>query len=555
MSPSPHPSRHWTITAMTLCGLVALPILTVCASFFFATADIWGHLLDTVFPRYVGTSLLLMLLVGGGVTVGGVGTAWLVTMCRLPGARWLEWALLLPMAMPAYVVAYTFTDLFAYAGPVQSTLRLWFGWRTAAEYWFPAIRSTGGAAAVLTLVLYPYVYMLARTAFLEQSVCVLEVARTLGRGPWRAFWSVAFPLARPAIVAGVALALMETLNDFGTVDYFAVDTLSTGIYRTWLGLGQPLAAAQLGAVLTGFVFLLLSVERWSRGQARFHHTTPRYRALPRLPLSPSATGLALLFCLLPIVLGFALPLLVLASWAWNSGLDRLLSRDFTILAGNSFLLACLSAVLAVSVALVLAYAQRLSPRPLTRALCRVAALGYAIPGSVIAVGILIPLTATDRFLSSSLRALTGWSPGLILTGTLVALIYAYLVRFLAVSLNGVEASLGKVTPSMEAAARTLGQTPSGTLRRVHLPILRGSLLAAGLLVFVDVLKELPATLLMRPFNFDTLAVRTYNLASDERLSDAAAPALAIVLVGLLPVLLLSRAIARSRPGASSSSRS
>lgn len=538
----------WLVAVLALAALVALPVLVVTGNLLVPSGDVWTHLAATVLGSYIGNSLLLMAGVGAGVAIGGVGTAWLVTMCRFRLSRTLEWALLLPMAMPAYVVAYTYTDLLDYSGPVQSALRAVFGWSSARDYWFPDIRSLGGAIAVMVMVLYPYVYILARAAFLEQSVCVLEASRTLGRGPWRAFAQVALPLARASIIAGIALALMETLNDFGTVQYFAVDTFTTGIYRTWLGMGQPIAAAQLGAVLMIFVAALIVTERLSRGGAKSHHTTSRYRRLPRIPLTGWRGGLALAFSTLPVLLGFVAPALVLAGWTLQVGLENSFGGDFSRLAGNSLILALIAGITAVAVALVLAYAQRLHPRPLIRFAVRVASLGYAVPGSVIAVGILVPLVAADRALAHGIESWTGRSPGLLMTGTIFALIYAYLVRFLAVSTNSIEASLAKVTPSLEAAARTLGCGTVSALRRVHIPMIRGSLLSAALLVFVDVMKELPATLIMRPFNFDTLATRTFTLASDERLADAGAPALAIVLVGLVPVLLLSRAIAKSRPG-------
>jgi iron(III) transport system permease protein len=543
------PGRGWSVTVFILVVVVSLPVLAVTANLLRPAGEIWTHLVETVLLTYVLNSIWLMLGVGLAVAIGGVGTAWLVTMCRFPFSRSLEWALLLPMAMPAYVVAYTYTGLLDYAGPVQSLLRAAFGWNSAREYWFPDIRSLGGAIGVMAMVLYPYVYMLARAAFLEQSVCVLEASRTLGCRPWRAFLQVALPLARPAVAAGVALALMETLNDFGTVHYFAVDTFTTGIYRTWLGMGEPAAAAQLGAVLMMFVLALVLAERLSRGSRRFHHTTGRYRRLPRLRLRPVAAATALLFCLIPILLGFVIPAGVLALWTAEGGFALLSpGGDFLALARNSMVLAMVTGLVAVAVALLLVYAQRLHPRPLVRGGVRLASLGYAIPGSVIAVGTLVPLTAVDRVLADFAQNRLGWSIGLLLTGSIVGLVYAYVVRFLGVAVGGVEASLNKVTPSMEAAARTLGEGSLGTLRRVHLPIIRGSLLSAGLLVFVDVMKELPATLIMRPFNFDTLATRTFTLASDERLAEAGAPALAIVLVGLLPVVLLSRTIARSRPG-------
>ncbi|NFV80444.1 ABC transporter permease [Magnetospirillum aberrantis] len=539
------PPNAWVLTISVLAGLVSLPVLAVVANLAAPSLDIWRHLAATVLPAYVGNSLLLMLGVGLGVAVGGVGAAWLVTMCRFPGSRGLEWALLLPMAMPAYVVAYTYTGLLDFAGPVQGALRLLGGWASARDYWFPEIRSLGGAVTVMTLVLYPYVYILARTAFLEQSVCVLEASRTLGRTPWQAFVGVALPLARPAIAAGVALALMETLNDFGTVQYFAVDTFATGIYRTWMGMGQPAVAAQLGAMLMLFVLVLIVVERLSRGAARAHHTTPRYRSLPRIRLRRWRAFLAFVFCAAPVAFGFAIPAITLAAWSSGSETDV---AAFVALAGNSLILATVTGGLAVLVALVLAFGRRLHPTLFLAVLLRLTSLGYAIPGGVIAVGILVPLTALDREIAAFARQHLGLGVGLLMTGSVGALVYAYLVRFLAVAANTVEASLDKVTPNMEAAARTLGLSPLATLRRVHAPIMRGSLLSAALLVFVDVMKELPATLIIRPFNFDTLATRTFTLASDERLADAALPALAIVAAGLAPVVLLSRAIARSRPG-------
>ncbi|CAA7613987.1 Binding-protein-dependent transporter inner membrane component [Magnetospirillum sp. LM-5] len=526
----------WSAASLVIAILVGAPVLVVAGHLFAPSGEVWAHLAATVLADYIVNSLWLMVGVGAGVTFGGVGVAWLVTMCRFPGSRMLEWALLLPMAMPAYVVAYTYTGLLDYAGPVQSGLRAVFGWSSARDYWFPEIRSLGGAIWVMTMVLYPYVYMLARAAFLEQSVCVLEASRTLGRSPWRAFREVALPLARPAIAAGVALALMETLNDFGTVHYFAVDTFTTGIYRTWLGLGQPAVAAQLGAVLMVFVLGLVLVERMSRGAGRTHHTTSRWRTLPRFRLKGLRALAAQIFCCAPLLLGFLVPAATLAAWSWEVGADQVFAADFAGLVTNSFILAAVAAGAAVLVAVVLGYAQRLDPSGLNLGAVRLASLGYAVPGSVIAVGTLVALGFVNQVV------------GLMLIGSVAALVYAYLVRFLAVSFNAVEASLGKVTASIEAASRTLGKGPFATLWRVHVPIIRGSLLSAALLVFVDVMKELPATLIMRPFNFDTLAVRAFSLASDERLADAAAPALAIVLVGLVPVIGLSRAIARSRPG-------
>ncbi|WP_089687103.1 ABC transporter permease [Billgrantia gudaonensis] len=531
---------------LAVAAVVALPVLVVLAHIVMPTDGIWQHLASTVLPRYLRNTLVLTLAVGLGTLIIGTGTAWLVVMCRFPGRRLFEWALLLPLAVPTYVIAYAYTDFLQFAGPMQSWLRDLFGW-SHGDYWFPNIRSLGGAATLITLVLYPYVYLLARAAFLEQSVCVLDVGRTLGRGPWRLFASVAVPLARPAIVGGVSLVLMETLNEFGAVQFFGVDTFTTGIYRTWFGMGEPVAAAQLAACLLLFVIVLVLLERASRGKRRYHHTTNRYQQLPEYRLRGWRAVGAWLACTLPVLIGFIVPSGILAQLAVQEG-DALLGSRFMDFAGNSLLLASVAALVAVALAVVLSYGVRLNDTPLTRMATRIAAMGYAIPGSVVAVGILIPFAWLDSTLNAWTKTHYGIVIGLIFSGSAFILIYAYVVRFLAVSFNAVEASLGKVTPSMDAAARTLGQSPAGTLKRVHTPLMRGSLLAAGILVFVDVMKELPATIILRPFNFDTLAVRAHNLASDERLAEASTASLAIVAVGIIPVILLSLAMRRSRPG-------
>jgi iron(III) transport system permease protein len=427
---------------------------------------------------------------------------------------------------------------------VQSLLRDTMGWGRD-DYWFPQIRSLGGAIVVMSLVFYPYVYLLARAAFLEQCTCMLDVSRTLGRGPWSSFLRVAMPLARPAIAGGVALALMETLADFGTVQYFGVNTFTTGIYRTWFALGEPAAAAQLAGVLMLFVLLVLTLERVSRGPAKYQHTAQsRQRSSYRL--AGGRGLLATAACALPVALGFALPVLVLGKMSLERG-DALLGGMFLELAANSFGLAALAALVTAAVALVVGYGLRLRPTPVMRASARIAGLGYAIPGAVIAVGVLLPFARLDNALDAWMRANFGIATGLLLTGTIAVLVFAYLVRFLALALSTVEAGLAKVNRNLDDAARILGRSPAGTLARVHVPLIWGSVLTAVILVFVDVLKELPATLILRPFNFETLAVRVYRFASDERLAEASTAALAIVLVGLLPVILLSRAIARAHP--------
>jgi len=538
--------RLLTVFAVSLAVLLALPVIVVLLNLFAPSTDTWRHLVDTVLGEYIANSLLLMLGVAFGVMIGGVTTAWITTMCSFPGRRVFEWALLLPMAVPAYVMAYAYTDLLQFTGPVQTALRELTGWG-GHDYWFPGVRSLGGAIVMLSLVLYPYVYLLARAAFLEQSDSMIEVARVSGYGPWSTFRRVALPLARPGIVAGTALALMEALADYGTVAYFGVQTFTTGIFRAWFSLGDPVAAAQLSAMLLGFVFLVLLLERVSRRGAAFHSASHRKRLRNVYHLRGARAAVAVSFCVMPLVFGFLLPAGIMAHMAITSG-DAQFGARYLTLTGNTVTLATVTAGLAVMLALVVGYAGRVSPTRLVRAANRVAGLGYAVPGAVIAVGVLIPVTRLDHVLAGWIQSMTGVSPGLILTGGMAALVYAYLARFFAVSLQAVDAGLARITPSMNDAARSLGLGPGATLMRVHAPLLWRSALSAGLLVFVDVMKELPATFVMRPFNFDTLAVQAYNLASDERLAEASTAALTIVLVGLLPLIVLSRMMLRPERG-------
>ncbi len=533
----------WTMVAIAIAALISTPVLLVLSSIFADSGEIWNHLASTVLPRYLLNSFLLTLGVGIGAFVIGVSNAWLVTMCEFTGDRLFQWALLLPFSAPAYILAYTYTEFLEFYGPVQTSLRDIFGWSSVSDYWFPNIRSIGGAIALLTLTLYPYVYLLTRVAFLEQSSRTLEASRSLGRGPWRSFFTVALPLARPAIIAGLALALMETLNDFGTVKYFGVDTFTTGIYRTWLGMGERVASAQLAAVLMLFILWLIVLELWSRRQAKFYQSGSHNQHLQRFQLRGIRNFLAVVACSIPIILGFLLPAgLLLQKTIVNKG--KTFDSRFWSFASHSLILATVTAVLAVAIALVLAYGVRLNPSLGMRLAARVAAMGYAVPGSVIAVGILIPIGRLDNAIDSWMRSLFGISTGLLLSGTIAALVFAYLVRFLAVAFGTVESSLGKIKPSLDEAARSLGHNSGSTLVKVHAPMMWGGLLTAAMLTFVDVMKELPATMVIRPFNFDTLAVRVYNLASDERLTEAAGPALAIVLVGMVPVILLSWRIGR-----------
>ena len=541
-------SRWWRLGALAVAGSVSVPVVAVVWLAFGPGAEIWSHLAATVLPHYVLTTLLLMLGVGAGTLAIGVGTAWLVTMCRFPGGRFYEWALLLPLAMPAYIVAYVYTDLLEYAGPVQSGLRGLFGWQSSRDYWFPEIRSTAGAVAMLTLTLYPYVYLLARTAFIEQSVAAFEVSRTLGQSAWASFWRVALPMARPAIVVGVALALMETLNDYGTVDFFAVNSFTVGIVNVWTNMNSTAGAAQMACMLLVVVGGLMWLERSARRRRRFHGAVAKHRPLPSYPLRAGRAALAVAACLAPIAAGFVLPAAVLAGYAVDNYGAALDAAYFGYL-GHSLGLSAAAALAAVVIATFLAYALRLDNRPLLRAATRVAGIGYVVPGAVLAVGLIVPLAGLDNRVDQFFRAAFGVSTGLILSGTVFALIFGYVVRFLALSFGAVESGLGRVPRNLDDAARSLGCAPGGLLRRVHAPLLRGSVLTAVILVFVDSMKELPMTVLLRPFNYETLATFVHQYASDELLDQAALAALTIAAAGILPVILLSRVIAASRPSA------
>ena len=530
-----------TVGATVIAFMVTIPILNVVGSLFVSADEgIWAHLIQTVLPRYVANSAALVIGVGSLACLLGVPAAWFTAVCEFRYRRLFVWMLPLPLAMPAYIVAYTYTGLLDYPGPVQSAIRNLTGW-SKGEYWFPEIRSLGGAAAMLGFVLYPYVYLLARTSFLERSMRTLEVSRTLGHGVFRSFFRLSLPLARPAIATGTALVAMETLADYGTVQYFGVSTFTTGIFRTFYGLGDSTAALQLSALLLAAVAILLFCERLSRRRARFD---ANFENVPscRIPLSNSQTALAWLFCGTPVILGFVIPVAILlkyavvdSEWIWGNHLR---------LAWNSFHLGAIAAAISVSLAIALAFAVRMSGNPVVKLAASLSGLGYAIPGTIIALGILAPLIWVDHLLIDLVELILAQNVGLIISGSIAALLFAYTVRFLAISLGSVAAGLEKIKHNLDHSARALGRKPVEILFRVHLPMLRNTILSALLIVFVDVIKELPATLILRPFNFNTLAVRAYELASDERLADAAAPSIMIVLVGIIPVIVLNRTIFR-----------
>ena len=532
------------VAAVCVAIICALPMLAVLIAALSGGTETVQHLIDTVLGRYAATTLMLVVMVSIGTFAIGVGAAWLVTMTRFPGAKVLEIALVLPLAFPAYVLAYAYTHVLDHPGIVQSVLRDVTGWGPR-EYWFPEIRSLGGAAVMLILVLYPYVYLLARAAFLQQSGTTFLAARALGSSAWAAFFSVSLPLARPAIAGGVLLAVMETIADFGTVAYFGVQTFATGIYTSWFSLFDRAGAAQLALCLLSFALLLAMLERLQRGRAKYHDPARRSQAMPPVQLKGWHAVAATVLCGIPVLFGAMLPIVILLTMGLGSEQD-LLSPRYLGFIRNSVTLAGVAAVLTVLAAICVGFFQRSRPGRLASSAAYVSRLGYAVPGGVIAVGLLVPFAAFDNAFDAWMRSTFDISTGLLVTGSIWLLVTAYLVRFLAAALGAYEGGQAMVHANMDAAARSLGQTPMGTLRRVHLPILAPSLLTALLIVFVDVMKELPATLIMRPFNYDTLAVQAYRLASDERLDGAAVPSLVIVAMGLLPVILICRQVGRQK---------
>lgn len=530
----------WSLGALIIAAVVLAPMLAVLWIAFHPTENIWPHLVATVLPRYFTATLRLMLGVGILTAAMGAGAAWLVTMYRFRGSRVLEYALLFPLAIPAYVGAYALVDFLDYAGPLQTALRGGMGWADARDYWFPEIRSEWAAVLVLSAALYPYVYLLTRSALREQSGASYEVARSLGLGPWGMFWRLGLPLVRPAIAAGVALAMMETVADYGTVAYFGVQTLTTGVFSTWLNGNNAGGAAQIAGVILTLILVLLGIERSSRRNARFHSASRATRPVEPRPL-PGIKGLiALGFCLVPFAMGFVLPVVVMG-WHAFSNPAVWLEPGLAQAALNTALVGGVAAVLTVLAALFLVYGVRMAGRRLARLVLPVTTLGYAAPGAVLAVGLLVPLAALDHKVADAVLALTGYDPGLMLTGTAAAIVLAYAVRFFGIAQGAIDAAFGRISPSLPMAARSLGRGAGGTLTAVYLPLMRGSVASALLVVFVDCVKELPATLLLRPFNFNTLSTRVYELASLEHLGQAAPAALVVVAMGLAAVALLARA--------------
>jgi iron(III) transport system permease protein len=532
---------QWTVAASAAALLLALPVLVVALGVLTPASATWSHIARTVLADYVTNTLLL---VTGGVTIAvmiGVATAWLVTAFDFPGRRFFSWSLILPLAVPAYIAAYTYAGMLDVTGPVQRVLRATFP--LSAGFLYLPVMSLTTVLLIFAFVLYPYVYLVTRASFARQNATVLEAARTLGRGPASVFLRVALPLARPALVAGAALVAMEILNDYGAVKYYGVTTFTTGIFRAWFGLGDLDAAVRLSGMLLLIVFVLLLLERAQRGRAAFAGSAGAERPLPRTRLAGAGAAGAFIVCAVPFLFGFALPVAQLGYWAAGTA-AAVIDVEFVRLLRNTFLLAAAAAVVCVGLAVLVAYATRLNPRPWLRRVARVTVLGYSIPGAVIAVGVLVPLAWLDHRIAGATTRVFGVSTGLLLSGTVVALLFAYAVRFMAVAFRPVGAGFTRVCGHVDEAARCLGAAPGRTLRRVALPLLRGTLVAAGILVFVDVLKELPLTLILRPFNFDTLATRAYQLATDELVAVSANYALFIIAAGVLPVIVLNRLVSR-----------
>ncbi len=530
----------WSWGALVIGTAVVLPIVAVAWMALNPSENVWPHLISTTLPRYLGNTAVIAGSVALLAAMVGTGSGWLVAMYRFPGSRWLEWLLLFPLAIPAYVGAYALVDFLEYSGPVQTGLRGAFGWDNAQDYWFPEIRSRWAAVVVLAAALSPYVYLLARTAFREQSGGIYEVARALGAGPFARFWRVGLPLARPAIAAGSAIVMMETVSDFGVVDFFAVQTLTTGIFTTWLQMGNAGGAAQIAMVILIVVLALVGIEKASRSKSRFYQAARHQRPVTPIRLVGAPAWIATALCLVPFLVGFVLPVGVIFLHA-AANADGWLAPGLVEALVNTLTVGGIAAVVTVAAALFLVYGVKLTTSRLPKRILPISTIGYAAPGAVLGVGILIPLAALDNTLADGVLALTGWDPGLILTGTAFAVIYAYVVRFFAIAQGATDAALDRVSPSLPMAARSLGRTAGGALRSVHLPLIRGSVGTALLLVFVDCVKELPATLLLRPFNYNTLATRVYEKASLEQIGEAAPAAMLVILVGLAAVAFMARA--------------
>ncbi len=533
-----HRPTIWVLLAAVCAGLVVLPLVALVWIAATPSEPIWAHLVTTSLARYVTNTICLMITVGAGTVILGTGLAYLVTHIAFPGRWWLQYALFFPLAVPAYIAAFAVVDFFEFAGPLQVWLRSVFGWSRPGDYWFFEIRSFGGAASVFTLTLYPYVYLLARSSFRSQAAGVRDTARSLGLGPLATAWRVSLPLARPGIVAGVAIVMMETISDFGTVEFFAVQTLTTGIFSVWLESYNAGGAAQLSLCLLILVIVLVSLERIQRQSAQFNKTGRQTQLVPPRRVSPVGRAAALVACLIVFALGFGLPMGLLITHALAIGFA--MSQGVLGALANSVVLGSVTAGLTVIAGFAVVYGVVQRGGHLLAILSRISTLGYAIPGAVLGIGLLSPLAGLDHLIANGIEAVTGRNIGLLFTGGIVALIFAYVVRFFAIAIGAAETGFASLPTSVTLAARTLGASQLRTLGQVTGPMMKTSVLSALLLVFVDTVKELPATLLLRPFGFETLATYTYAQATLENLAEAAVPALMIVALSVAAVIFLAR---------------
>ncbi|MCC5919243.1 MAG: iron ABC transporter permease [Cyclobacteriaceae bacterium] len=531
--------NRWAIYVLLIVFLLASPIIAILLYLPAGPGETWSHIQNNLLLNITFNTFALMLGVGVLSLVFGISTAWIVSTCHFPGRKFFEWALILPLAVPSYIIAYTYAGIFDYTGPLQK-LMAWLGISIEGQLF--DVMNLRGLIFILAFVLYPYVYVVVRTAFVSQARNLLEASRMLGKGAWHSFFRVALPISRPAWVGGVSLALMEVLNDYGAAKYFGVSTFTTGIFRSWFSMGDVQSAIYLSAILVTVVFIIIALERRQRGAAKYHALGANSsKPIARYRLSGWKKGIAFTICLIPFLFGFFIPLLQLISWSVQTA-HKVVNLSFLTLVFNSFYLAALAAILAVFVATILLYSVRLNPKVWIRSVAKLAVLGYSIPGAVIAVGIMTPVLGLDKQLADFIYGLTGVDPGLLFTGTIAVLLFAYIVRFLAVGYNPIEAGFKQTASNYDEASRILGTSPLKTLLKINLPLVKTAILSGALLVFVDVLKELPLTLIMRPFNFDTLATKAFELASDEMVPESASAALIIIATGIIPIFVLSNLI-------------
>ena len=533
-----------TLGALFVASIIAIPILTIFYMAFSADKNIWPHLSSTVLPGYVITTSIVLAGISTITVVTGVGLAWIVTVYEFPMRRTMEWLCLIPLAMPAYIVAYAYGDLLDYTGFIQSSLRFIFGWGSIKDYWFPSVYSIGGSIFVMSFVLYPYVYLTSRAAFLRQSMTLIEVSSTLGKSSIYSFFHIALPMARPAIIIGLILIIMESMNEFAAFEYYGVDTLSVGVYITWLGKNNLGGAAQIAIFMLLFVFLLMIIEKGLRKKRSFAQNNKKLMSVNRVKLTKGRAVFVMIICALPILIGFLFPSIVLLDFV----LERILEVDalkYADLLFNSLFLSISAAILTIILGVFLVNTYITSNNLIIRLSVTISRLGYALPGVVIALGVIVPLITLDGLIKNALGQYFNITVGLIFSGTMIAIIYAYVIRFLTISYGTIESGFATLNPDIAAASRVLGQSKYSTLIKIQLPIIKPALIMSALLVFVDSMKELPATLILRPFNFDTLATYVYTYASLSQIEEAALPALTIVATGLLPIILINRELVKN----------